>query len=47
MKKEDLIIVAEEVVDQLGINDLLKLRDYIELKIREIYEQDIQSNKEG
>lgn len=47
LHETQILQLASQLSNVLGINDLLKLRDHVELKIREIYEQDIQSNKEG
>jgi len=37
--KDELCPVAICISDELGINDLLKLRDHVEQKIKEIYER--------
>ena len=38
-KNEDILQLASQLSNVLGINDLLKLRDHVELKIREIYDE--------
>jgi len=38
-KQEEILQLASQLSNVLGINDLLKLRDHVELKIREIYEE--------
>lgn len=40
--RRDLVFVAQALSNELGITDLLKLRDHVEQKIKEIY-----SVKEG
>lgn len=35
---DDKLLKAKELSNELGINDLLKLRDHVEQKIKEIYE---------
>lgn len=41
-KEQDIIILTKLLSDNLGINDLLKLRDHVESKIKEIYDVQIQ-----
>ena len=38
-KQEEILQLASQLSNVLGINDLLKLRDHVELKIREIYDE--------
>lgn len=40
--RRDLVFVAQALSNELGVTDLLKLRDHVEQKIKEIY-----SVKEG
>ena len=47
LHETEILQLASQLSNVLGITDLLKLRDHVELKIREIYEQDIQSDKKG
>lgn len=37
--KEEILLLTQALSNELGINDLLKLRDHVELKIREIYDE--------
>mgnify|MGYP007071601682 CR=1 FL=1 len=39
LHETQILQLASQLSDVLGINDLLKLRDHVELKIREIYEE--------
>lgn len=41
-RTDELIVLTQALSNELGINDLLKLRDHVEQKIKEIY-----SVKEG
>lgn len=38
-KQEEILQLASQLSNILGINDLLKLRDHVDLKIREIYDE--------
>ena len=35
--RRDLVFVAQALSNELGVTDLLKLRDHVEEKIKEIY----------
>jgi len=39
LHETQILQLASQLSNVLGINDLLKLRDHVELKIREIYEE--------
>ena len=36
-RTDELIVLTQALSNELGINDLLKLRDHVEQKIKEIY----------
>ena len=39
LHETQILQLASQLSNVLGINDLLKLRDHVELKIREIYDE--------